>query len=128
IQHVCYEAIIDNNEPETVFTEFSISDKLYFEPLTEEDVMNIINIEQPNGVLVHFGGQTAINLADKIEKCGVKILGTSLEDLNRAEDRKEFEELLHKIDVPQPNDKTATSAEVALKNARAIGCTVVVRP
>src|SRR5699024_1554401 len=107
---------------------FSISDKLYFEPLTEEDVMNIINIEQPKGVVVQFGGQTAINLADKIEKYGVKILGTSLEDLNRAEDRKEFEALLHKIDVPQPKGKTATSTDEALNNARAIGYPVVVRP
>ncbi|WP_192942914.1 carbamoyl-phosphate synthase large subunit [Staphylococcus cohnii] len=128
IQQAGYEAIIVNNNPETVSTDFSISDKLYFEPLTEEDVMNIINIEQPKGVVVQFGGQTAINLADKIEKYGVKILGTSLENLNRAEDRKEFEALLHKIDVPQPNGKTATSAEEALKNARAIGYPVVVRP
>ncbi|MFH4935260.1 carbamoyl-phosphate synthase large subunit [Staphylococcus cohnii] len=128
IQQAGYEAIIVNNNPETVSTDFSISDKLYFEPLTEEDVMNIINIEQPKGVVVQFGGQTAINLADKIEKYGVKILGTSLEDLNRAEDRKEFEALLRKIDVPQPNGKTATSTEEALKNARAIGYPVVVRP
>lgn len=128
IQQAGYEAIIVNNNPETVSTDFSISDKLYFEPLTEEDVMNIINIEQPKGVVVQFGGQTAINLADKIEKYGVKILGTSLEDLNRAEDRKEFEALLRKIDVPQPNGKTATSTEEALKNARAIGFPVVVRP
>lgn len=128
IQQAGYEAIIVNNNPETVSTDFSISDKLYFEPLTEEDVMNIINIEQPKGVVVQFGGQTAINLADKIEKYGVKILGTSLEDLNRAEDRKEFEALLHKIDVPQPKGKTATSTDEALNNARTIGYPVVVRP
>ena len=77
-----YEAIIVNNNPETVSTDFSISDKLYFEPLTEEDVMNIINLEQPKGVVVQFGGQT-INLADKLAKHGVKILGTTLENLNR---------------------------------------------
>lgn len=92
-----YEAIIVNNNPETVSTDFSISDKLYFEPLTEEDVMNIINLEKPKGVVVQFGGQTAINLADKLAKHGVKILGTSLENLNRAEDRKEFEALLRKL-------------------------------
>lgn len=100
-----YEAIIVNNNPETVSTDFSISDKLYFEPLTEEDVMNIINLEKPKGVVVQFGGQTAINLADKLAKHGVKILGTSLENLNRAEDRKEFEALLRKINVPQPQGK-----------------------
>ncbi|MDU7765227.1 MAG: carbamoyl-phosphate synthase large subunit, partial [Staphylococcus sp.] len=84
IQNAGYEAIIVNNNPETVSSDFSISDKLYFEPLTEEDVMNIINLEQPKGVVVQFGGQTAINLADKLAQHGVKILGTSLEDLNRA--------------------------------------------
>ncbi|MGT2610671.1 carbamoyl phosphate synthase preATP-grasp domain-containing protein [Staphylococcus aureus] len=84
IQKAGYEAIIVNNNPETVSTDFSISDKLYFEPLTEEDVMNIINLEKPKGVVVQFGGQTAINLADKLAKHGVKILGTSLENLNRC--------------------------------------------
>ena len=128
IQQAGYEAIIVNNNPETVSTDFSISDKLYFEPLTEEDVMNIIDLEQPKGVVVQFGGQTAINLADKLAKHDVKILGTSLEDLNRAEDRKEFEALLHTIDVPQPNGKTATSPQEALENARSIGYPVVVRP
>jgi carbamoyl-phosphate synthase large subunit len=111
-----------------VSTDFSISDKLYFEPLTEEDVMNIIDLEQPKGVVVQFGGQTAINLADKLAKHDIKILGTTLEDLNRAEDRKEFEALLHTIDVPQPKGKTATSPEGALENARNIGYPVVVRP
>ena len=128
IQNAGYEAIIVNNNPETVSTDFSISDKLYFEPLTEEDVMNIIHLEQPKGVVVQFGGQTAINLADKLAKHGVKILGTTLEDLNRAEDRKEFEALLNRIHVPQPKGKTATSAKEALDNAREIGYPVVVRP
>ncbi|REH92136.1 carbamoyl-phosphate synthase large subunit [Staphylococcus felis] len=128
IQNAGYEAIIVNNNPETVSTDFSISDKLYFEPLTEEDVMNIINLEQSKGVVVQFGGQTAINLADKLAKYGVKILGTSLEDLNRAEDRKEFEALLTQINVPQPKGQTATSAKEALDNARDIGYPVVVRP
>ena len=128
IQKAGYEAIIVNNNPETVSTDFSISDKLYFEPLIEEDVMNIINLEKPKGVVVQFGGQTAINLADKLAKHGVKILGTSLENLNRAEDRKEFEALLRKINVPQPQGKTATSPEEALANAAEIGYPVVVRP
>ncbi|WP_340298072.1 carbamoyl-phosphate synthase large subunit [Staphylococcus coagulans] len=128
IQNAGYEAIIVNNNPETVSTDFSISDKLYFEPLTEEDVMNIINLERPKGVVVQFGGQTAINLADKLAKYGVEILGTSLENLNRAEDRKECEALLNQIQVPQPKGKTATSAEEALANARDIGYPVVVRP
>ncbi|MBA8759250.1 carbamoyl-phosphate synthase large subunit [Staphylococcus schleiferi subsp. coagulans] len=128
IQNAGYEAIIVNNNPETVSTDFSISDKLYFEPLTEEDVMNIIKLERPKGVVVQFGGQTAINLADKLAKYGVEILGTSLENLNRAEDRKEFEALLNQIQVPQPKGKTATSAEEALANARDIGYPVVVRP
>ncbi|QDX00938.1 carbamoyl-phosphate synthase large subunit [Staphylococcus chromogenes] len=128
IQNAGYEAIIVNNNPETVSTDFSISDKLYFEPFTEEDVMNIIQLEQPKGVVVQFGGQTAINLADKLAKHGVQILGTTLEDLNRAEDRKEFEALLNRIQVPQPKGKTATSAKEALDNAREIGYPVVVRP
>lgn len=128
IQNAGYEAIIVNNNPETVSTDFSISDKLYFEPLTEEDVMNIIDLEQSKGVVVQFGGQTAINLADKLARHGVQILGTSLENLNRAEDRKEFEELLNAIDVPQPKGKTATSPQEALDNAREIGYPVVVRP
>ena len=128
IQDAGYEAIIVNNNPETVSTDFSISDKLYFEPLTEEDVMNIINLEQPKGVVVQFGGQTAINLADKLAKHGVQIMGTSLEDLNRAEDRKEFEALLRQIEVPQPQGKTSTSPKEALENAREIGYPVVVRP
>lgn len=128
IQEAGYEAIIVNNNPETVSTDFSISDKLYFEPLTEEDVMSIINHEQPKGVVVQFGGQTAINLADKISEKGIQILGTSLEDLNRAEDRKEFEALLQKIKVPQPLGITATSVQEATDNANEIGYPIVVRP
>ena len=89
-----YEAIIINNNPETVSTDFTISDKLYFEPLTEEDVMAILNHEQPLGVVVQFGGQTAINLADKLKRHGVKILGTSLEEIDKAENRDKFEQLL----------------------------------
>lgn len=128
IREMGYEAIIINNNPETVSTDFSISDKLYFEPLTEEDVMNIINLEQPEGVVVQFGGQTAINLAEKLTKYGVKVLGTSLENLDRAEDRKEFEALMQKIGIPQPLGKTATSVEEAVENANFIGYPVLVRP
>ena len=123
-----YEAIVINNNPETVSTDYSISDKLYFEPLTIEDVMHIIDLEQPLGVIVQFGGQTAINLADKLVDRGVKILGTSLEDIDRAEDRHEFEEMLHKLDIPQPKGETAVTVEEALVIANKIGYPVLVRP
>ncbi|CZQ81675.1 carbamoyl-phosphate synthase large subunit [Trichococcus palustris] len=128
IQEAGYEAIVVNNNPETVSTDFSISDKLYFEPLTEEDVMAIIDLEQPMGVVVQFGGQTAINLADKLVKHGVKILGTSLEDLDRAEDRKLFEQLLRDLGIPQAPGKTAVNVEEAVANANEIGYPVLVRP
>ena len=123
-----YEAIVINNNPETVSTDYSISDKLYFEPLTIEDVMHVIDLEQPLGVVVQFGGQTAINLADKLVARGVKILGTSLENIDRAEDRHEFEEMLHKLDIPQPQGETAVEVEEAVKIANRIGYPVLVRP
>ena len=128
IKEMGYEAIIINNNPETVSTDFSISDKLYFEPLTEEDVMNIIELEKPKGVVVQFGGQTAINLTDKLEAHGVKILGTSLEDLDRAENRDKFEKALQDLDIPQPKGKTSTSKEEAIVIADEIGYPVLVRP
>ena len=128
IQEAGYEAIIVNNNPETVSTDFSISDKLYFEPLTHEDVMNIVHNENPKGVVVQFGGQTAINLADRLSENRVQILGTSLDDIDRAEDRKRFEALLQEIKVPQPHGKTATNEDEALANARHIGFPVLVRP
>ncbi|MBO1004960.1 carbamoyl-phosphate synthase large subunit [Pseudogracilibacillus auburnensis] len=128
IQEAGYEAIIINNNPETVSTDFSISDKLYFEPLTVEDVMHIIDLEQPEGVVVQFGGQTAINLADSLEKRGVKILGTSLESLERAENRDKFEQALTALEIPQPKGKTAYSVEEAVKIADEIGYPVLVRP
>ncbi|WP_028398943.1 carbamoyl-phosphate synthase large subunit [Ectobacillus panaciterrae] len=128
IKEAGYEAIIINNNPETVSTDFSISDKLYFEPLTIEDVMHIIDLEKPEGVIVQFGGQTAINLAAKLEARGVKILGTSLEDLDRAEDRDKFEAALTALGVPQPLGKTATEVEEAVAIAEAIGYPVLVRP
>ncbi|MEH7453627.1 carbamoyl-phosphate synthase large subunit [Gottfriedia acidiceleris] len=128
IKEAGYEAIIINNNPETVSTDFSISDKLYFEPLTIEDVMHIIDLEKPMGVVVQFGGQTAINLAGKLVDRGVKILGTSLEDLDRAEDRDKFEEALQQLGVPQPLGKTAMKPEEAADIADEIGYPVLVRP
>ncbi len=128
IKELGYEAIIINNNPETVSTDFSIADKLYFEPLTEEDVMNIIELEKPKGVVVQFGGQTAINLAEKLAKHGVKILGTSLEDLDRAENRNKFEQALREMDIPQPMGKTCFTKEEALVIANEIGFPVLVRP
>jgi carbamoyl-phosphate synthase large subunit len=128
IREAGYEAIIINNNPETVSTDFSISDKLYFEPLTVEDVMHIVDLEKPLGVVVQFGGQTAINLASELEARGVKILGTSLEDLDRAEDRDKFEQALTELNIPQPVGKTATSVEEAVQIAEQIGYPVLVRP
>ncbi|RBP06880.1 carbamoyl-phosphate synthase large subunit [Rossellomorea aquimaris] len=128
IKEAGYEAIIVNNNPETVSTDFSISDKLYFEPLTVEDVMHIIDLEKPKGVVVQFGGQTAINLADELVRRGVTILGTSLEDLDRAENRDKFEHTLNELGIPQPEGKTAVSVEGALSIADNIGYPVLVRP
>ncbi|KON89157.1 carbamoyl phosphate synthase large subunit [Sporosarcina globispora] len=128
IKEAGYEAIIINNNPETVSTDFSISDKLYFEPLTIEDVMHIIDLEKPEGVVVQFGGQTAINLAANLVERGVKILGTSLENLDRAEDRDKFEHALAELGIPMPKGKTALSVEQAVTIAGEIGYPVVVRP
>ncbi len=128
IQQAGYEAIIMNSNPETVSTDFSISDKLYFEPLTLEDVMNVIDLEQPIGVIVQFGGQTAINLAEPLTKRGVKIIGTTIEDLDRAENRDLFEQALKELDIPMPPGDTATSKEEAVVIAERIGYPVLVRP
>ena len=128
IKEAGYEAIIVNNNPETVSTDFSISDKLYFEPLTIEDVMHIILHEKPEGVIVQFGGQTAINLAEELQARGVKILGTSLEDMDRAENRDKFEQALGQLQIPQPLGKTATSVGEAVNIANTIGYPVLVRP
>jgi carbamoyl-phosphate synthase large subunit len=128
IKEAGYEAIIINNNPETVSTDFSISDKLYFEPLTIEDVMHVIDLEKPVGVIVQFGGQTAINLAAELAARGVRILGTSLEDLDRAEDRDKFEQTLSELGIPQPQGKTAFSVEEAVRIAEEIGYPVLVRP
>ena len=128
IKKLGYEAIVINNNPETVSTDFSISDKLYFEPLTEEDVMEILELEKPLGVVVQFGGQTAINLADKLVKNGIQILGSSLDSIDTAEDRDRFEKLLSELNIPQPLGKTAFDVETALQNANEIGYPVLVRP
>ncbi|WP_049476373.1 carbamoyl-phosphate synthase large subunit [Streptococcus constellatus] len=128
IQNAGYEAIIMNSNPETVSTDFSVSDKLYFEPLTFEDVMNVIELEQPKGVIVQFGGQTAINLAEPLSHAGVTILGTQVADLDRAEDRDLFEQALKDLNIPQPPGQTATNEEEAVASARKIGFPVLVRP
>lgn len=128
IQAAGYEAIIMNSNPETVSTDFSISDKLYFEPLTLEDVMNVIDLEKPIGVIVQFGGQTAINLAEPLVNEGVNILGTSIEDLDRAENRDLFEQALQELDIPQPSGATATSIQEAVDIAQKISYPVLVRP
>jgi carbamoyl-phosphate synthase large subunit len=128
IKEAGYEAIIINNNPETVSTDFSISDKLYFEPLTIEDVMHVIDLEKPVGVIVQFGGQTAINLAAELEARGVRILGTSLENLDRAENRDKFEQTLSELGIPQPKGKTAFSVNEAVRIAQEIGYPVLVRP
>ena len=128
IQEAGYEAIIVNNNPETVSTDFSISDKLYFEPLTIEDVMHIVDLEQPEGVIVQFGGQTAINLAAGLEARGVKILGTSLEDIDRAENRNKFESAFVKSVSHNHLAKQLLSVPEAVVIANEIGYPVLVRP
>ena len=128
LQALGYEAIVMNSNPETVSTDFSISDKLYFEPLTLEDVMNVIDLEQPEGVIVQFGGQTAINLAAGLAKNGVQILGTSVKDLDAAEDRRIFDEIIKQLDLKQPVGLTATTHQGVIDAAKQIGYPVLVRP
>ena len=128
LKEMNYEAIIMNNNPETVSTDFAMSDRLYFEPLSLEDVMHVINVEKPIGVIVQFGGQTAINLASGLEERGVKILGTSLEAIDRAEDRHKFEALLEELDLRRPVGKAVIKADDAIVVASEIGYPVLVRP
>ncbi len=128
IQDAGYEAVIINNNPETVSTDFSTSDQLFFEPLFFEDVMNIIEHVKPLGVIVQFGGQTAINLAAPLSKAGVKILGSSLESIDNAEDRKKFEALLKRLEIAQPPGNTVTDVDQAVETAQKLGYPVLVRP
>ena len=123
-----YETIIINNNPETVSTDFDIADKLYFEPLTPEDVENIVNIEHPDGAVVQFGGQTAIKLTEALLKMGVPILGTSAENVDAAEDRELFDEILEQCEIPRPKGHTVFTAEEAKKAANKLGYPVLVRP
>ncbi|MGQ5709374.1 carbamoyl-phosphate synthase large subunit [Lactobacillus sp. PSON] len=128
LQKLGYEAIVINSNPETVSTDFSISDKLYFEPLTLEDVLNVCDLEKPEGVIVQFGGQTSINLAEGLEEHGIKILGTSLENLNRAEDREEFDQVIKDLGLKQPQGLTATTCQEVMDAAEKLGYPVLVRP
>ncbi len=128
LKELGYETIMVNCNPETVSTDYDTADRLYFEPLTIEDVLNIIEAERPEGVIVQFGGQTPLKLAVPLEREGVKILGTSPDSIDRAEDRKRFKELLHKLDLKQAESDTAMSPEEALQIAAMIGYPVMVRP
>jgi len=123
-----YETIIVNNNPETVSTDFDIADKLYFEPLTPEDVENIVRLENPDGAVVQFGGQTAIKLTNSLKSMGVPILGTSAEDVDAAEDRERFDEVLEQCGIPRPAGTTVFTAEEAIKAANELGYPVLVRP
>lgn len=123
-----YETVIVNNNPETVSTDFDIADKLYFEPLTPEDVENIVHIEKPDGAVVQFGGQTAIKLTESLMKMGVPILGTSAENVDAAEDRELFDEILENCGIPRPSGGTVYTAEEAKKVANELGYPVLVRP
>ena len=123
-----YETIIVNNNPETVSTDFDIADKLYFEPLTPEDVESIVNIEKPDGAVVQFGGQTAIKLTEALMKMGVPILGTSAENVDKAEDRELFDEILEECQIPRPTGGTVFTAEEAKEVANRLGYPVLVRP
>ncbi len=128
IRKAGYEAVIINNNPETVSTDFNTSDRLYFEPLYKEDVMNVIEREKPVGVIVQFGGQTALNLARDLRSEGIPILGTSLEEIDRAEDRKKFEHLLSTQQIAQPPGAAVTSIDAAVETATHLGYPVLVRP
>ncbi|KRM56083.1 carbamoyl-phosphate synthase large subunit [Lacticaseibacillus sharpeae] len=128
LQQAGYAAIVINNNPETVSTDFTIADKLYFEPLTVEDVLNVIDLEQPLGVIAQFGGQTAVNLAGPLAKAGIKILGTTVADLNRAEDRDAFNQIVRQLGIPQPVGATATNLEGALTAANKVGYPALLRP
>ena len=128
IKQYGYESIIINNNPETVSTDYTTSDKLYFEPLTTEDVMNIVEMEQPLGVIASLGGQTAINLAQPLMERGVKIIGTDVAAIERAENRDSFEKIMEELHIPQPKGQAVTNIEDGVKAAEEIGYPVLVRP
>ena len=128
IKNAGYEAIIINNNPETVSTDYTTSDKLYFEPLCAEDVMNIIHLEKPEGVIASLGGQTAINLAEPLRERGVKIIGTDCDAIEKAENRDSFEKLLSSLGIPQPKGQAVTKIEDGIRAASEIGYPVLVRP
>ena len=128
IRNCGYEAIIINNNPETVSTDYTTADKLYFEPLTPEDVMNVIDFEKPDGVIASLGGQTAINLAEPLTKRGVKIIGTDCDAIERAENRDSFEKILSSLNIPQPKGQAVTKIEDGVKVAKEVGYPVLVRP
>lgn len=128
IQDSGYQAIIINNNPETVSTDYTTSDKLYFEPLCVEDVMNIIEMEQPKGVIATLGGQTAVNLAEPLKEYGVTIVGTDCDAIERAENRDSFEKVLEDLNIPQPKGQAVTTIEAGVKAAEEIGYPVLVRP
>ncbi len=128
VRNLGYEAIVINNNPETVSTDFDTSDRLYFEPLTEEDCLNIIDREQPMGVVVQFGGQTAINLAKPLMEAGVRIIGTQFDSIDLAEDRERFDSLLIELGIPKPPGRAVISVEAAVEVATEVGYPVLVRP
>ena len=128
IRDAGYEASIINNNPETVSTDYTTSDKLYFEPLTVEDVMNVIELEQPMGIVVSLGGQTAINLAPPLDALGVPIIGTDVAAIDRAENRDSFEKVMEKQGIPQPKGLAVTDIEEGVRVAASIGYPVLVRP
>jgi carbamoyl-phosphate synthase large subunit len=128
LQQMGYEAIVINNNPSTISTDYTLSDKLYFEPLTFERVMDVVNLEKPAGVIVTLGGQTAINLAADLVKAGVKLIGTQLDAINKAEDREQFVTALNKLKIPMPSGNGVFSVEEAIKVAKNVGYPVLVRP
>ncbi len=128
IREMGYEAIVINNNPETVSTDYTTADKLYFEPLTTEDIMNVIELEKPLGVITTLGGQTAVNLADSLDKKGVRIIGTGCEAIYRAEDRDAFEQVLRDLEIPRPRGEAVTDIEEGVRAAERIGYPVLVRP
>ena len=128
IRNCGYEAIIINNNPETVSTDYTTADKLYFEPLTVEDVMNVVDFEKPDGVIASLGGQTAINLAEPLAKRGVKIIGTDCEAIDRAENRDAFEKILTDLGIPQPKGQAVTNIDDGVEVAKKVGYPVLVRP